>query len=228
LRYYSRRHAGEGSHRPPTRAGVSGSAPVDSEGLTIRRVRPSSAFGLNPPSAGRKTPAPSSRRCASACLDLRLRPATDFLITIPADRSEIAQARTALAQWLRAALVDAAVLDDLVVVASELLANAIDASPGDATVALRGNHSAGTVTLEAINQVSDWVSPAERWDLDDPLRTGGRGLLIVSALADHIEAEHDIINLCTVVRVRRNLESTQRHDEVDQAQIADLEPGLRL
>jgi hypothetical protein len=41
LRQYSGLHAGEGSHRPPTRPGVPGSARVDSEGLTIRLVRPS-------------------------------------------------------------------------------------------------------------------------------------------------------------------------------------------
>lgn len=76
--------------------------------------------------------------------------------------------------------------------------------------------------------MSDWVSPADRWDLDDPLRTGGRGLLIVSALVDHVEAEHDVTNSCTVVRVRRNLTSADQHDEADRAEIADLEPALRI
>lgn len=123
---------------------------------------------------------------------------------------------------------DRDVLKDLVVVTSELLANAIDASPGDATVALRGTNVGAVVTLEAINRVSEWVSPADRWDMDDPLRTGGRGLLIVSALVDHIEAEHDVANFCTVVRVRRNLTSIQHHDEVDRTEIADLEPALRI
>jgi anti-sigma regulatory factor (Ser/Thr protein kinase) len=145
-----------------------------------------------------------------------------------ADRSEIGPARSALAQWLRAGSVDHDAAKDLVVVASELLANAIAASPGDATVALRGTHGSGAVILEAINRVSEWVSPAERWDLGDPLRTGGRGLLIVSALVDHIEAEHDVANFCTVVRVRRGLTSMQRHDEADCAEIADLEPALRI
>jgi len=145
-----------------------------------------------------------------------------------ADRSEIGPARSALAQWLRAGLVDHDAAKDLTVVASELLANAIDASPGDATVALRGTRESGVVILEAINRVSEWVSPADRWDLDDPLRTGGRGLLIVSALVDHIEAEHDVANFCTVVRVRRDLTSKQQHDEADCAEIADLEPALRI
>lgn len=145
-----------------------------------------------------------------------------------ADRSEIGQARSALAQWLRASPVESGVLDDLVVVASELLANAVDASPGGATVALRGTTEAGVVALEVINRVSEWVRPADRWDLDDPLRTGGRGLLIVSALVDQIEAEHDVANFCTVVRVRRNLASTRPHDEADPAEIADLAPALRI
>lgn len=158
----------------------------------------------------------------------RLRPTTDFLTTLTADRSEIGQARSALAQWLRAGAVDPDVVDDLVVVASELLANAIDASPGDATVALRGTNDATVVTLEAINRVSDWVSPADRWDLDDPLRLGGRGLLIVAALVDHVDAEHDVTNSCTVVRVRRNLTSTRHQGSAARAEIADLEPALRI
>lgn len=119
-------------------------------------------------------------------------------------------------------------LDDLMVVASELLANAIAASPGDATVVLRATNEAGVVTLEAVNRVTEWISPAERWDLDDPLRTGGRGLLIVAALVDHIEAEHDVTDFCTVVRARRNLSSTDHRDGADRPEIADLEPGLRI
>lgn len=153
---------------------------------------------------------------------------SDFLTTMAADRSEIGPARSAFAQWLRSRAVDRETLDDLVVVASELLANAIDASPGAATVALRGTNGRNVITIEAINRVADWVTPADRWDLDDPLRTGGRGLLIVSALVDHIEAEHDLTDQCTVVRVSRRLISTDTHDEANPAEIADLEPGLRI
>lgn len=106
-------------------------------------------------------------------------------------------------------------------------ANAVAASPADATVALRRTSEAGVITLEVTNQVTDSVSPAHRWDLDDPLRTGGRGLLIVSALVDHIEVEHVLTNLCTVVRARRNVASTVQ-SEAAQAEIADLEPKLRI
>ena len=153
---------------------------------------------------------------------------SDFLTTMSADKSEIGHARAAFSQWLRSGAVDRETLDDLLVVASELLANAIHASPGASTVALRATNNRNVITIEAVNRVAEWVTPADRWNLDDPLRTGGRGLLIVSALVDHIEAEHDLTDLCTVVRVSRNLASTQHHDRPHAAEIADLEPGLRI
>lgn len=156
-----------------------------------------------------------------------MRPVSDFVTTMSADPSEIGPARSAFAQWLRFGAVDPETLDDLVVVASELLANAIDASPEAATVALRGTKRGQAITIEAINRVAHWVSPADRWDLDDPLRAGGRGLLIVSALVDHVEAEHDLTEQCTIVRVSRNLLSSGQHEEADAAEITSLHPRLR-
>ncbi len=125
---------------------------------------------------------------------------------LPADTAVIADARALLDRWLADAGVDdPEVVDDLSVVLSELLANAVHASPPDASVLVRTELSDGTVVLSVANDVREWVPPDERWDLDDPLRTGGRGLLIVSALVDDVTVQHDIEDDCTVVTARRRL-----------------------
>ncbi|HEU5084165.1 MAG TPA: ATP-binding protein [Acidimicrobiales bacterium] len=127
----------------------------------------------------------------------------DLDARLPADTAVIADARAMLHGWLADAGVgDREVVDDLSVVLSELVANAVEASPHDGSVVVRTQLEEGTVVLSVVNDVREWVTPAERWDLDDPLRPGGRGLLIVSALADDVTVQHDIEDDCTVVTAR--------------------------
>lgn len=130
-------------------------------------------------------------------LDTRLR----------AETAVIADARRMLHGWLADAGVDdREVVDDLSVVLSELLANAVEASPPAGSVVVRLQLEEGTLVLSVVNEVREWVPPSERWDLDDPLRPGGRGLLIVSALADDVTVQHDIDEDLTVVTVRLRVE----------------------
>lgn len=127
----------------------------------------------------------------------------DLDARLPADTAVIADARAMLHGWLADAGVDdCGVVGDLSVVLSELVANAVEASPHDGSVVVRIQLEEGTVVLSVVNDVREWVAPAERWDLDDPLRAGGRGLLIVSALADDVTVQHDIEDDCTVVTAR--------------------------
>lgn len=127
----------------------------------------------------------------------------DLDARLPADTAVIADARAMLHGWLTDAGVDdCGVVGDLSVVLSELVANAVEASPHDGSVVVRIQLEEGTVVLSVVNDVREWVAPAERWDLDDPLRAGGRGLLIVSALADDVTVQHDIEDDCTVVTAR--------------------------
>lgn len=95
-------------------------------------------------------------------------------------------------RWLADEGVGAAKIDDLLVVLSELGANAVrgttDASmPATVWAEVRD----GSVHIDVTNQVDEGADavPAGEWDLDDPLRTGGRGLLVVSALVDDVEVE---------------------------------------
>lgn len=127
----------------------------------------------------------------------------DLDTRLAADTAVIAEARAMLHGWLADAGVDdREVVGDLAVVLSELLANAVNASPPDRSVTVRTQLSDGAVVLSVENEVREWVPPTERWDLGDPLRPGGRGLLIVSALADDVTVQHDIEEDRTVVTAR--------------------------
>jgi anti-sigma regulatory factor (Ser/Thr protein kinase) len=131
----------------------------------------------------------------------------EFSATYHADRSVIQEARHAFYGWLDDWLDDDDAAQDMVLVLSELLANAVDASPDPkAAIQVRGCTEDGRdVVVEVRNATERWVSAERRWDLDDPLRLGGRGLLIVGSLVDDLELEHDPRNRTTTVRALRAL-----------------------
>jgi len=56
--------------------------------------------------------------------------------------------------------------------------------------------------LEVCNPQATWVDADRRWDLDDPLRAGGRGLLIVRSLVDDLDIDVDPEAGSTTVRCR--------------------------
>lgn len=130
----------------------------------------------------------------------------DFAGTFPASPSVIADARRRFTAWLVRCDADADTVDDLAVVLSELMANAVraaDTATGDVRViaCLDGDE----VVLEVQNPRTTWVEAERRWDLEDPLRGGGRGLVIVESLVDHLEVEHDSRAGTTTVRSRRTV-----------------------
>ncbi|MDE0805856.1 MAG: ATP-binding protein, partial [Acidimicrobiales bacterium] len=97
------------------------------------------------------------------------------------DLADLSVVRREFAEWLKNAGVDHETADELLVVMSELGANAVRESPSEGrppTVAAELDASgihvdvANEVDVEAEQEADD------RWDLDDPLRTGGRGLLV--------------------------------------------------
>ncbi len=106
----------------------------------------------------------------------------------------------AFMRWLRAADVESEQVDDLSVVLSELGANAVRETPHGAPPAeVEAVISGGTLELTVTNEVSDSPSAeVNSWDLEDPLRTGGRGLLLVSAFVDDIDV--DVVDRRLVVR----------------------------
>ena len=85
---------------------------------------------------------------------------------------------------------------------SELATNASRASNGSGRRAEANAWAeSDSVLLEVANPVSASVAPPRRWDLDDPLRAGGRGLMIVRAYTDDISVS--ATDRTVTVRCRR-------------------------
>lgn len=122
-----------------------------------------------------------------------------------ASLSELAMVRGEFAEWLAGGGTVPDKAEDLAVVISELGANAVRSTPDgsepatvDAWFERRGEHR--IVVLEVANHVEELTIPDADWDLEDPLRTGGRGLLLVSAFVDdvHVDVDGDLLIIrCT-------------------------------
>lgn len=128
-------------------------------------------------------------------------------LTLPATAASVAEARRALVAWLRdVAHADGEVVDDLAVVVSELTANATRTAEvhGD-TVTVEATVRDGALVLSVDNPADMWVPPTHRWDMDDPLRGGGRGLQIVRAFVDELRVEQDLTNERTIVTAVKSL-----------------------
>jgi anti-sigma regulatory factor (Ser/Thr protein kinase) len=129
-----------------------------------------------------------------------------FVATYLTRTDALPAARRELASWLRGADVPDDVGEELLVVLSELLSNAISASPdGDQEAAVSAEISDGSVTLVVTNPPESGFGAVDRYDYDDPLRPGGRGLLIVEALVDDLAVVPPSPHRSLSVRCRRDL-----------------------
>jgi anti-sigma regulatory factor (Ser/Thr protein kinase) len=121
------------------------------------------------------------------------------LATSPA---ECASSRDAFVRWLTSAGVEDGPRDELAVVFSELANNATRACAGsDRRAEANAWAESDSVLLEVANPVPSSVPPPRRWDMDDPLRAGGRGLMIVRAYTDDISVS--ATDQMVTVRCRR-------------------------
>lgn len=111
------------------------------------------------------------------------------------DLEAVPIARRAFEAWLRGSHVVDDDVHDLAVVLSELAANAANgATPGtqariEAHIEVRTDHR--DLHLDVANHVDPATAEVRRWDLDDELRGGGRGLLIVRAYTDSMDIDTD-------------------------------------
>jgi len=123
--------------------------------------------------------------------------------------AELAPARRRLRDWLEASSVDAHFVDELLVVAGELLSNGIDATPaGGVPVHFVGRNDGSSIHFEVSNHAGGTETwSGERPDLEDPLRDRGRGLAIVEALTDTIAVNS--LDGRTVVRCMRVLDQSR-------------------
>ena len=113
-----------------------------------------------------------------------------------ASLAALAAVREEFAGWLAGVTTSEDRIEDLSVVISELGANAVRGTPdgrdpATASAWLEEHGDERVVVLEVANHVDDVAIPDADWDLEDPLRTGGRGLLLVSAFVDDVHVEVD-------------------------------------
>ena len=126
---------------------------------------------------------------------------TRFPVRSMASVADLSGIRAEFVEWLQGAGIEEDRVDDLSVVLSELGANAVRETPHGAPVAeIVASIDDGLLTIEVSNEVSPASSaPSDHeWDLSDPLRTGGRGLLLVSAFVDEVDV--DVVERRLVVR----------------------------
>lgn len=110
----------------------------------------------------------------------------------PATAAAVAPSRTAFEHWLRSTAADEDTVDELKVVFSELVSNAVEATPEPhQEVEASAWSENGNIVLRVVNPVRPSAMPVMEPDLDDPLRPRGRGLLIVRAYTDIVEIESD-------------------------------------
>jgi len=112
-----------------------------------------------------------------------------FTWRLVADLDAVPVARRAFEAWLREAGVPDDDVHDLTVVLSELASNAANGAVAGTDARIESWLDRGVLHLDVANRVDETGADVRRWDLDDQLRGGGRGLLIVRAYTDSMEID---------------------------------------
>ena len=114
----------------------------------------------------------------------------EFAWRLGSGPGSIKSVREAFDSWLRRATTDPELLEDMSVVISELVSNALDGAPPDEPDAeIRAEIDERVLHLVVSNRLADGVANIRHWDLEDPLRGGGRGLMIVRAYTDSVAVD---------------------------------------
>ena len=112
---------------------------------------------------------------------------------------ELRGLRRGLAGWMADAGVDETTIAEVVLAVGELTTNGMEASPmGEASV--HAEATKDTLRVVVINEGAPFQGPIE--DRDDPLSLRGRGLTLVSALADSV-AFGDLGDRTEVTMIKR-------------------------
>lgn len=126
-----------------------------------------------------------------------------FDATFPARVDLLPRQRQDFTGWLEDIGVVRDVAEELTVVFSELTANAVAGSPNDdASVAAHAHVEGPELCIDIRNSTMGSAPAVRRPDLGDPLRDGGRGLMIVRALVDDLDVIRDGGDLAVRCRCR--------------------------
>ena len=141
----------------------------------------------------RRSPPPPSKRVPLAPLEYRFTPST----------AAVPLARHLLEDWLIRVPVDRAEAADLLLVASELAANAVrHASGHPGSVFLRASVDGPDVLIEVEDDGGEPLPlPGPADELPDGMAERGRGLFLVQALVDHLDSR--VVDGHTFVRAVR-------------------------
>lgn len=112
-----------------------------------------------------------------------------FTWRLIADLDAVPVARRAFEAWLRGSGIADDDVHDLTVVLSELASNAANGAADGTDAWIEAWVERDVMHLDVANQVDEAGADVRRWDLDDQLRGGGRGLLIVRAYTDSMEID---------------------------------------
>lgn len=114
----------------------------------------------------------------------------EFAWKLGADPGSIGDVRQAFTTWLQQVSGDEELLQDMSVVVSELASNALDGGdPGGPEAEVRAELDGDVLEVVVSNRLPEGVTDIRHWDLDDPLRGGGRGLMIVRAYTDSLAVD---------------------------------------
>lgn len=127
-----------------------------------------------------------------------------YSVSLPPQVAALPPARIEFARWMVAVEVPGPARDELEIVFSELVTNALRASTPGASIGVRARCRDRELVLEVLNAVRGGQSSVRRWDFNDDLREGGRGLMIVRAFVDSIETDREDGRV--LVRCRRTVD----------------------
>ena len=123
-------------------------------------------------------------------------------IQLASDKASIPDARRIVAEALRAGRVDDELTTDLLIIVSELVTNAIAHGTGEA-VGLAVREVAGRIEVTVVSDGRAEVGPVPSWTMPSAGSIGGRGLALVRALSDQVDAGSDGDRFAVTVSRRR-------------------------
>ena len=108
-------------------------------------------------------------------------------IQVASHEASIPDARRMVAEALRARAIDDELTADLLVVVSELMTNAVAHGTGN-RVGLAVREADGCIEVTVVSGGRADVGPVPSWTMPSPGSVGGRGLALVRALSDRVQA----------------------------------------
>lgn len=131
-----------------------------------------------------------------------------FERSFPASVHSLREPRQSFSRWLTDDGVDASTVEELAIVYSELVSNAAThRSASEGQIRTEAWRDGDDVILTVENPGCDDGSGVRPWDLGDALRGGGRGLVLVRAFTDSLEAVRSTRG-ALVIRCRRHMASS--------------------